>query len=279
VSLYKELAVGTVPPGQEGACFRTSGTTGSGRGVHRLWSADLYDHAALAWAQRCNPGAPADVIAWLSDPAEHQDSSLSHMVAAFPGRLGGHAHGRVTWLLRDGRPDVEGLRAALTDRPVYLATTAFALAEALEHALPALPAGSVVMVTGGFKGRAVAVSDADLYAACRAVLRPAHLVTEYGMTELSSQLWATPETPYAPPPWLRAVAVDPETGAAMPPGQPGLLRFFDLANLDASVGLETLDEGIVHADGTVTLLGRLPGAEARGCSLTVEEAWARDADR
>ena len=36
IALYKELAVGTVPEGQEGALFRTSGTTGSGRGVHRL---------------------------------------------------------------------------------------------------------------------------------------------------------------------------------------------------------------------------------------------------
>ena len=42
------------------------------------------------------------------------------------------------------------------------------------------------------------------------------------------------------------------------------------------VGIETLDRGIVHEDGSVSLQGRLEGAPARGCSLTVEEAWATD---
>ena len=95
------------------------------------------------------------------------------------------------------------------------------------------------------------------------------------MTELSSQLWGTPETSYHPPPWLRAVAVDPVTGTPRPPGEPGQLRFVDLANLDGSVAVETLDEGIVHPDRSVTLRGRLAGAPVRGCSLTVEEAWAK----
>ena len=129
------------------------------------------------------------------------------------------------------------------------------------------------MVTGGFKGRRHALDEAGLHAAVREVLRPAHLVTEYGMTELSSQLWGTPGTAYRPPPWLRVLAIDPFTEALRPPGESGQLRLVDLCNLDGSVAIETMDHGIVHADGTVTLFGRLEGAPARGCSLTVEEAW------
>jgi hypothetical protein len=132
------------------------------------------------------------------------------------------------------------------------------------------------MVTGGFKGREVQLDPAELHARARATLRPARLVTEYGMTELSSQLWGTPDLPYLPPPWLRVVAVDPD-GRPVARGERGQLRFYDLCNLDGTLAIETMDEGIVRDDGAVELLGRLSGAEARGCSLTVEEAWARRA--
>ncbi|MCA9573747.1 MAG: acyl-protein synthetase, partial [Myxococcales bacterium] len=73
------------------------------------------------------------------------------------------------------------------------------------------------------------------------------------------------------PPWLRVSAVDPTSGEPVPPGQPGQLRFLDLCNLDSTLHVETLDEGIVHPDGRVTLIGRLPDAPARGCSLAVED--------
>ncbi|MEO0601991.1 MAG: acyl-protein synthetase, partial [Myxococcota bacterium] len=158
---------------------------------------------------------------------------------------------------------------------LYVATTAFAMAEYLDHDPPALPAGSVVMVTGGFKGRVHRLEGAELYRAIRDRLAPARLVTEYGMTELSSQLWGAPQTRFAPPPWLAVLAVDPVTGEVLPAGTEGQLRFVDLANLDSTLGIETMDAGVVGVDGTVELRGRLTGAPSRGCSLTVEEAWGR----
>ena len=131
------------------------------------------------------------------------------------------------------------------------------------------------MVTGGFKGRIHRLDGDSLYAEAVRQLQPARLVTEYGMTELSSQLWGTPDTPYVPPPWLKVVAVDPESGRPLPAESPGQLRVYDLCNLDGTVGIETMDAGVVHADGRVSLAGRLEGAEDRGCSLTVEEAWQK----
>ncbi|MCB9664290.1 MAG: hypothetical protein H6732_09265 [Alphaproteobacteria bacterium] len=272
VELFKRLPVGTVTAEPAPVCFRTSGTTGSGRGTQRLWSADLYDHGALAWARRCVPDLPAQVVALLEDPVTAPDSSLSHMVALFP-----RPPGDASWHVVDGVADLPSLVARLraAEGPVFLATTAFALAEALTVSLPRLPDGSLVMITGGFKGRATVLDDSTLVAETRRVLHPKRVVTEYGMTELSSQLWGHPGDAFRAPPWLRATAVDPATGAPVPRGEPGQLRFLDLCTLDAAVHVETLDLGLVHGDGAVTLLGRLPGAEARGCSLTVEEAWAR----
>ncbi|MCB9681443.1 MAG: acyl-protein synthetase [Alphaproteobacteria bacterium] len=272
VGLFKQLPVGTVKDDPAPVCFRTSGTTGSGRGVHRLRDTALYDHGAVAWARRMVPDLSADVVALLDDPADAPDSSLSHMVARFPG-----ATGSVSWHVRDGVLDRDGLDRALASAvgPVFVASTAFALAEWLDGDVSALPPGSLVMVTGGFKGRTTALSDDDLYAAAKARLAPRRVVTEYGMTELSSQLWGHPGDAYRGPPWLRAVAVDPASGVPVPRGTAGQLRFYDLCNVDSTVGVETLDVGVVHGDGAVTLHGRLEGADRRGCSLTVEEAWAR----
>lgn len=166
-------------------------------------------------------------------------------------------------------------RAIAHGAPLYVAATAFAMADWLsDDPVAPLPPHSVVMVTGGFKGRVVSLDEAALHDAVRQRLRPARLVLEYGMTELSSQLWGAPGSPYVAPPWMRVVAVDPQTGVTVPAGSPGQLRFYDLANVDSSVGVETLDCGTVDPDGrTVRLVGRIPQAEARGCSLPTEEAW------
>jgi hypothetical protein len=270
VALFKDLPVGTVNPGDEGRVFLTSGTTGSGRGVHRLRSTALYDRGALGWMRACIPGPPSEVIALMTAPTTAPESSLAHMVALFA------SPSRASWHIRDGDLRVAKLNDAVrrTSKPVFLAATAFAMAEWLSEEVEQLPMGSVVMITGGFKGRVRKLDDTELYTEITRLLMPTRLVTEYGMTELSSQLWGTPSTPYRPPPWLKVLAVDPQTGERLPARMSGQLRFYDLCNLDGTLAIETLDRGIVHDDGTVSLQGRLEGAPARGCSLTVEEAWA-----
>lgn len=273
VGLFKSLPVGTVSPDDARFSFMTSGTTGSGRGTHRLRSDALYRLNALAWAERVVPGAPREIAALLSSPEDAPDSSLSHMVAAFA-----RDPSAATWHFRDGILDREGINARLraATEPIYLAATAFALAEYLEDGVTtALPEGSVLMVTGGLKGRTHRREGDALYAEAMALLRPARLVREYGMTELSSQLWSVgPDGPYLAPPWLRMRAVDPMTGEDVGPGALGQLRFYDLCNLDGTVAIETMDEGSLDEEGRLHLGGRLEGAPARGCSLTVEEAWA-----
>lgn len=261
VGLFRDPGVGTVR-GDAPVVFRTSGTTDARRGEHRLRSTALYDLGAVRWARRCVPHLPTRVEALLEDPAHKPDSSLSHMVATF---------GPARWHVRDGRVDADGLSAGWTG-PAFVPCTAFALAEWLEHAPPALPTGSVLMVTGGYKGRIRSIAAEDLVREARDRLRPSAFVTEYGMTELSSQLWGTPATGFLPPPWLRVEVVRPETGEPVGPGEVGQLRFTDLCNLDGTLSIETMDLGAVAVDGSVRLHGRLSGAPARGCSLTIEEA-------
>lgn len=264
VALFKDLPVGTVAPPGRGPVFLTSGTTAGARGAHRLRSDALYVHGSLSWAQRCLPDWPHRTVNLLLDPAAHPESSLSHMVRAFSSDH--------RWFLGSNGLDIQGFRRSLADEPAFIGATGFALAELIERDPAPLPPGCTLMVTGGFKGRSTSLDHDALFDEAITRLEPEHLIAEYGMTELSSQLWGVPHQPYRPPPWLRAIAIDPITALPLPAGSSGQLRFVDLCNLDSSVAIETMDQGSVLADGSVILTGRLDGAPARGCSLTVEEA-------
>ncbi len=265
VALFRHLALTSFPPDEASVVFRTSGTTGA-RGVVRLRSTELYDLGARAHAEAVVGPIPG----WGVSLVPHAvDSSLGHMCAAFCPDM-------VRCFSATGT-DVAGAWAVLaeraaTGRPLFVPGTAFALATLVaERDTPVvLPLGSVVMVTGGFKGRLVSLSAEGLRDRLRTLLPGARHVEEYGMSELGSQLWAPAHgAPFVPPPWLRVRAVDPLTGA---PVRVGLLRFTDLTNMDTAVCVETRDLGEVLDDGRVVLHGRLPGAAARGCSLSVEEA-------
>ena len=266
VSLFRELPLTCFPPEEATVVFRTSGTTGA-RGQKRLRDTVLYDLAARTHAEAVLgtlPGRGLGLVPLLPD------SSLGHMCARF-------TPGLQTFFSPERGVDGDGFRAALADasEPLFLPGTALAWAELVEEGFPpmAVPPGSVLMVTGGFKGRRTVVDEAALLGLLSARFPGARLVAEYGMTELSSQLWAEPAgRPYQPPPWLGVTTVDPWSGA---PAAEGLLRFVDLANVHTVLAIETQDLGRVLPDGRVELLGRLPGARVRGCSLTVEEAGAR----
>jgi hypothetical protein len=168
-----------------------------------------------------------------------------------------------------------------------MATTAFALVALLDAlrargADLALPPGSRIMETGGFKGRTRVVARAELYAEASARLGvPIEaIVAEYGMTELCSQYYDSfasrariePRVKAAPP-WLRAIVVDGE-GRPLPNGIVGAIRHVDLANRGSVVAIETEDLGAL-VDGGLVLLGREQGAELRGCSLDAETLLAR----
>src|SRR5690606_28189409 len=159
-----------------------------------------------------------------------------------------------TWVYRDDAIDVGALIAAreasvADGAPIALLVTSFALVPApdgLADRRLALPAGSRIMQTGGYKGRSRVVEPSAL----RTMLTESlgvpdpFIIAEYGMTELSSQMYETTlrdallGDPIGPrrlwvPGWVRVDPVDPNTLAPVPEGEVGLLRIDDAANLDS----------------------------------------------
>jgi hypothetical protein len=268
VALFQTLELASFSLELPHVTFRTSGTTGAVRGVQRLLDTAVYDHGAWANVTRVIPDLPADVVSLCPTDA---DSSLGHMVGQF-------ARGSLDTLFHDGAIAADAWARVSRREPIFLATTAFALDALFQmDGAAELHPRSVVMVTGGFKGRRVRLDAPELYAAIPARLGPARIVGEYGMTELSSQLWTAPghnlgNEPFVAPSWMTVYTVDPTTGERVD-GE-GLLRFVDPCNVDSVVAIETMDVGRVDGQ-RVWLKGRLAGAEARGCSLRAEELLRR----
>ena len=72
------------------------------------------------------------------------------------------------------------------------------------------------------------------------------------------------------PPWLRTVSLNPQNMQPVSEGQLGLLRHYDLANVESIFAIDTEDIGLVRGNKLI-LAGRSHGAPGRGCSLTIEE--------
>jgi phenylacetate-coenzyme A ligase PaaK-like adenylate-forming protein len=173
--------------------------------------------------------------------------------------------------------------AAESGESVLLLGTALSLLHAVRSlertAAEPLPMGSRVMETGGFKGTGREIGRAELYdRIARATgVPPARIVSEYGMTELLSQLYTpvlsegtSDPVVHVAPPWLVVRALEPMTLEELPEGEAGLLVFYDLANAGSVSHVLTEDIGSVVA-GRVRLHGRVRGAEPRGCSRAMDE--------
>lgn len=302
VEAFRLARIAAHPEELDEVRFETSGTTGAAPGVHPMRRTDTYRELALlmgraslasAW-----PGRRV-VVALAADPGPAPKSSLGFMMRAFIEELDGRPLDGVEapfdpgeegrFLLSANDVDARGLeraaeRALERDEPLLVLGTGFSfmlLLERLQGTRVRAPARTVVMPTGGFKGRTREIQYGDLVRELAAIftIPEAHVVGEYGMTELTSQLYegilpggvlSGDRGVFLPPPWLRVTPVDAETLEPTPGGEVGLARFTDLGNLDFPICIVTQDLVRRHGSG-VELLGRHRGAPPRGCSLAVEE--------
>jgi hypothetical protein len=294
---FTRLRMATFPAERTIRTFRSSGTTGSTRAVLELDTLALYDAALVpAFVRHLLPDRAR--LAWVAlapDPQQTRDSSLAYMIGAAATRLGADP----SYWVRGDALDHDGARARLSDlaharEPVLVLGTALALLALTEAMIAAnqrieLAPGSRVMETGGFKGRRRGAERPGLYAAIAERLHiPVHaIVGEYGMTEMVSQSYdstlrtaaagmrSPDDDPCASrckehPPWMLSLVVDPRTLERVGEGEEGVLLHLDPAARSSAVALLTEDRARARGS-TFELLGRMPAAEPRGCSLAFDE--------
>jgi hypothetical protein len=298
---FRLARVAVHPEAEDCLRFATSGTTSGARGTHVMRTALTYRALALSFGRQAllsDNGAHARrVVALAPRLDDPPTSSLGYMMAMFMVDFAQQDDTKAQhWLIDENGVNMAGLidagqRALQAGEPLVVLATSFALVsllDALNGATLLVPASTVVMQTGGFKGKTREIAPEELrsrVARCFGISE-LQVVSEYGMTELTSQLYeatlpgsalqaAHHGAPgvYSEPPWLRVIPVDPATLEAVAPGEVGIARIVDLGNIDSAVAIQTQDR-VRRVAGGIELLGRAPGATARGCSLAVEEFLA-----
>ncbi len=250
--------------------FRSSGTSGSGDSVHYVTDTAIYDRSLMAGFLR-HYGDIENwcILALLPNYLEKGDSSLVYMADQ--------------WIRASGHPDsgfyldqfdrlhetLERLESA--GQKTMLLGVTFALLDFSER-FPGRLQHTVVMETGGMKGRRREMIRAEVHDLLKQRWQLDVVHSEYGMTELLSQAYAPADGRFICPPWMRVMLRsedDPLERTGPVPGkiQTGLVDIIDLANKNSCAFISTDDIGRLHPDGSFEIIGRMDNSDLRGCSL------------
>lgn len=249
--------------------FHSSGTTGSVTSRHSLPDPALYRRVLLAIFQQFY-GHPSayNFVFLLPSYLERSNSSLVWMCQEL-ARESGKDVDSCFYLGRE-----QDLRQQFTknqSKPTFLMGVTFALLQLAQDPFP-MPTGTIVMETGGMKGRGPELTREEVHQRLRKAFGIETIHSEYGMTELTSQAYSKGKGLFELPPWMRLVVRDPEDPlTVLPKGRRGAVSIIDLMNMYTAPFIATDDIGIVHENGNFELLGRLDHADIRGCNLLVAE--------
>jgi hypothetical protein len=152
-------------------------------------------------------------------------------------------------------------------QPTLLLGVSFALLDLADN-FPLNLKNTIVMETGGMKGRREDLTRKELHERLCHGLKLGSIHSEYGMTELLSQAYSKKDGIFHPPPWMKVVIRDPyDPFTMMPRNSSGGTNLIDLANLYSCSFIATQDIGKITPDGGFEVLGRFDNSDIRGCNL------------
>jgi len=126
---------------------------------------------------------------------------------------------------------------------------------------------TVIMETGGMKGRRKEMTRVELHELLKKNLRVQQVQSEYGMTELLSQAYSKKDGIFEPVPWMKILVRDDDDPFAVRETGEGIINVIDLANIYSCAFIATDDLGVVSENGSFEVIGRLDNSDLRGCSL------------
>ena len=251
-------------------CFESSGTTGALNSKHAIRSlADYLQNAEQNF--RFFYGSPSDycILALLPSYLERGHSSLVAMADHLIKKSGHPMGGFFLHNLDQLQHRLMELEAA-KQKTLLLGVT-YALLD-FAAAFPLQLNHTLVMETGGMKGRKKEMTRNELHGELKTQLGIKTVHAEYGMTELLSQAYSSGEGWFNCPPtmriFLRAIDDPFEVwGQDAFPGRTGVINVVDLANRDSIAFVATDDLGRFNESGQFEVSGRLDNCDIRGCSL------------
>jgi len=252
---------------QPNTLFESSGTTQDVVSKHWVSNTAIYEQSFLQCFQLFY-GAPTDycVIGLLPSYLERKHSSLVYMV----NELIKQSNHPDSGFYLDDFASLDKLlkKLELQNQKVWLMGVSFALID-FSAAFPQQLNNTIVIETGGMKGRKQELTKTELHHLLAAQLGVQKINSEYGMTELLSQAYSHGDGIFTCPPWMKVLVSDEDDPSLLKSIGRGVLHIIDLANIYSCSFITTQDLGEINEEGSFQVLGRVDASDRRGCSLMV----------
>lgn len=250
--------------------FTSSGTTGSIPSQHFVFDLPLYlDNTVSIFENKYGKVEDYCFLALLPSYLERTGSSLIAMVDHFIEKSKYTQSGFYLYNHSELKDQLLACRKA--NIPTVLFGVSFALLDFIEEYQLSFP-DLIVIETGGMKGRKKEITRQALHDQIAEGFDVAHVHSEYGMTELFSQAYASEAGFYENGYSMQVIIKDiTDPFQIVSNGKTGIINIIDLANVDSCAFIETQDLGRLHDDGRFEVLGRLDVSDVRGCNLMVGE--------
>jgi phenylacetate-coenzyme A ligase PaaK-like adenylate-forming protein len=248
--------------------FSSSGTTGSLTSKHYVTDLSIYEKSFRQGFQNFY-GSIKDytILALLPNYLERKGSSLVYMV----NDMIEHSQHPQSGFYLDNINELKETLIALDSegKKIMLIGVSFALLDLVELHQFSLK-HTIVMETGGMKGRRKEMVREELHAVLKSGFGVSKIHSEYGMTELLSQAYSLGDGIFRCPDWMRILTRDPEDALTLQKTKKtGGINVIDLANINSCSFIATQDLGRVHDNSTFEIIGRFDSSDIRGCNLMV----------
>jgi len=246
--------------------FSSSGTTGSVTSKHYITDLSIYEKSYLSgFKQFYDNIEDYVVIALLPSYLERKGSSLIYMVDDLIKKSNHPESG----FYLNNLDDINEKLIALdqSGQKVLLIGVSFALLDLIEKHQFQLN-NTIVMETGGMKGRRKEMIRPELHQLLKDGFGVAKIQSEYGMTELLSQAYSKGDGIFECPPWMKVFTRDTEDPLSIQKAnKAGGINVIDLANINSCSFIATQDLGKKYKDDSFEVLGRFDHSDIRGCNL------------
>lgn len=247
--------------------FTSSGTTGSATSRHHVRDAGLYESVYTRGFERVyGPLSDFCILALLPSYLERSGSSLVAMARGFIEK----SHHPKSGFYLNNLEELSEILGALSQsgqRTLLLGVT-YALLDLAEN-FPQPLRNTVIMETGGMKGRRKEMVREDVHQILQSGFQVDTIHSEYGMTELLSQAYSQERGIFRCPPWMKILVREHDDPLHFILEKTGGINVIDLANIDSCAFIATSDLGRVNTDGSFEVLGRFDYSDVRGCNLLV----------
>lgn len=250
--------------------FESSRTTGDIPSRHFVNDLKIYEKSFLE-TFRFFYGEPSEyfIAALLPSYTERQNSSLVYMM---DGLIRKSMNTNSGFYEKDIRSLINNIQKAKSrGQKTFLIGVSFALLDLAIGFSPDL-SGTIVMETGGMKGRRKEVTREELHEILKEKLNISSVHSEYGMTELMSQAYSKGNGIFFCPPWMKILIRDPQDPLTIIYGNDltGGINIIDLANVYSCSFIASGDYGKLYESGGFGISGRFDNSDIRGCNLMAE---------